>query len=393
MSAAQHFDVIVIGAGPAGLGFVRALQGSGLQVALVEKQPESALADPAEDGRDIALTHKSEHILRELGIWAQIPEAEIGMIRDARVLNGRSGFALHFDSALAGATYLGRILPNHLIRRAAYQAVAPMENVHLLAGQPVSALATDTREGRVTLADGTTLHAPLVVAADSRFSPMRRMMGIASDSLDFGRVVIVCEMTHERPHDDTAYECFHYDQTLAILPMPGLKSSVVVTLPAGRADQVMAMSEADFAADVTQRFGGKLGGMRLVSPRHPYPLVAVLARRFVGPRFALIGDSAVGMHPVTAHGFNLGLASADLLAGELRGQAQALSDIGAPGPLRRFEPRHRRAALPLYHGTNALVKLFTDSTPPARLLRGAALRLGQVLPPVRQRIMAQLTQG
>ncbi len=51
------FDVVVIGAGPAGLGFVRSLAGSGLKVAIIERLSEDVLADPPEDGRDIALTH------------------------------------------------------------------------------------------------------------------------------------------------------------------------------------------------------------------------------------------------------------------------------------------------------------------------------------------------
>ncbi len=392
MGRQQNFDVIIIGAGPAGLSFARSLKDSGLQIAIVEKLPEEVLADPAEDGRDIALTHKSEQIMRDLGMWEKIPADEIGFIRKARVLNGASAFALQFDNLRSGADYLGRILPNHLIRRAAYASVQPMENVSLLAGAAVTQVQTNTTEGVVTLESGTSLHAPLVVAADSRFSQTRRMMGLSASMLDFGRVVIVCEMHHERSHDDTAYECFQYDQTLAVLPMVGLTSSVVVTLPADRADAVMAMPDTAFSADVERRFGGKLGHMELCSPRHPYPLVAVLAQHFVTRRFALIGDAAVGMHPVTAHGFNLGLASADLLAGEVTDAARNLTDIGALAGLKRYEARHRRTAVPLFHGTNALVKLFTDSSIPGRAVRGAVLRLGELLPPVKKRILQQLTR-
>ncbi len=385
----DSFDIVVIGAGPAGLGFVRSLAGSGLKVAVVERLAEAVLADPPEDGRDIALTHASEKIMDRLGMWRHIPEGSYGVIRDAKVVNGRSDYALHFESAGSGKGYLGRIVPNHLIRRAAYAEVKALPDVTLICESPVEDVAT----GRVVLAGGRVLTAALVVAADSRFSDTRRKMGIGAEMEDFGRVVIVCEMAHTLPHGGVATECFHYDQTLAVLPMHGEVSSVVVTLKSDRAEAAMAMPDAAFAADIQARFAGKLGKMALVSRRVAYPLVGVFARRFVAPRFALVGDAAVGMHPVTAHGFNLGLTGGALLAGEITRAATEGRDIGDIRVLGRYERAHRQQARPLYLGTNALVKLFTDTRLPAKILRGAALRLGNRLPPVKSRIVRQLTQA
>ncbi len=385
----DRFDVVVIGAGPAGLGFVRSLKGSGLKVAVVERLSEDVLADPPEDGRDIALTHASEEIMERLGMWQHIPEGAYGVIKDAKVINGRSDYALHFESAGSGKGYLGRIVPNHLIRRAAYGEVKDLRDVTLMCGVAVEEVST----GRVVLEDGRELRASLVVAADSRFSETRRKMGIGAEMEDFGRVVIVCEMAHALPHNGVATECFHYDQTLAVLPMNGEVSSVVVTLESDKAEAVMAMPDGVFAADIQARFGGKLGKMELVSQRVAYPLVGVFAKRMVAPRFALVGDAAVGMHPVTAHGFNLGLTGGTLLADAVKQAAAEGRDIGDIGVLTRYERAHRKVARPLYLGTNALVKLYTDTRIPARILRCAALRLGNVLPPVKARIVRQLTQN
>lgn len=391
MTTSSKFDIVIIGAGPAGLSLARSLSDSALQIAIVEMHPEATLANPPEDGRDIALTHTSEKLMHDLGMWAHIPQNQIGTIRDAKVVNGKSPFALHFDSTGTEADYLGRIVPNHLIRKSAYTVVKAQTNVTFICDSEVTTVDTNSAEGRVGLKDGTQLRAPLVVAADSRFSSTRRKMGIPAASLDFGRVVIVCEMEHELPHDDTATECFHFDQTLAILPMYGLKSSVVVTLPSADAEAVMNMEPQAFADDISQRFGGSLGKMTLASKRHPYPLVGVLAQQFVAKRFALVGDAAVGMHPVTAHGFNLGLSGAKLLADQILEAEANMIDIGATAGLRRYETAHRRVVLPLYHGTNALVKLYTDTSVPARILRDAALRVGSFLPPVKKRILHQLT--
>src|SRR5690606_14633213 len=120
-----------------------------------------------------------------------------------------------------------------------------------------------------------------------------------------------------------------YERTLAMLPLPENQASAVITLPPAKIQALMAMDEAQFGQTVTGFFEQRLGQMQLCSTRHVYPLVGVYARRFVGPRYALVGDAAVGMHPVTAHGFNLGLHSAHRLAQQLQ-QAQASGgDIGA----------------------------------------------------------------
>lgn len=396
-SEAQHasdaqYDIVIIGAGPAGLSFARMLADTGLSMCLVERQPRAVLEDPPEDGRDIALTHTSEMLMKELGLWDHIPETEVGTIRDAKVVDGQSPFALHFASAETGAAYLGKIVPNHLIRRAAFAVVKDAGNITILTEKNTTHVETNGTEGRVTLDDGSTLSASLVIAADSRMSENRRRMGISAQMKDFGRIVIVCEMAHELSHDNIATECFHYDRTLAILPMAGRKSSVVVTLPADHIDEVMQMSPEDFAADIAERFEYRLGKMELVTERHTYPLMGVLANRFVGNRFALVGDAAVGMHPVTAHGYNLGLSGAAILAEELRGARMRGEDLGAMPALLSYERRHRRKVLPLYHGTNAIVRLYTDSSAPAKILRGAALRLGNLLTPVRRQIEKQLTE-
>jgi len=390
--ASQHHDIVIIGAGPAGLSFARTLADTGLDMVLVERQSRAILQDPPNDGRDIALTHTSEGLMKELGLWDHIPADEIGTIRDAKVVDGTDPYALHFAAAETGAGYLGRIVPNHLIRKAAYASVKDAKNVSILTETSVTGVETDSRAGHVTLDDGTVLTAPLVIAADSRMSENRRRMGIAAQMKDFGRVVIVTEMTHELSHDDIATECFHYDRTLAILPLAGRKSSVVVTLPATQAEAVLAMDPEDFARDIEDRFENRLGRMELCAGRHAYPLMGVLANRFVANRFALVGDAAVGMHPVTAHGWNLGLSGAATLAGEIRAARARGEDIGSIGGLAAYERQHRRKVLPLYHGTNALVRLFTDSSGPARMVRSAALRLGNVLTPVKRQIEKQLTE-
>lgn len=377
----MRHDVIIIGAGPAGLCLAKALCDLDLRVALVERQPRAAIAEPAFDGREIALTHASMRLLRQLGLWQLLPPDDISPLRAARVMDGDAPHDLHVDAELVGRTQLGALVPNHRIREAAWDAVAAHPRLDLLDGARVLSMHTGEEHAEVVLGDNTRLQAPLLVAADSRFSETRRALGIAADQHDFGKSMLVCRMRLERPHEGVAWEWFGHGQTLALLPLREPLASVVVTLPDAEAKRLLTSDPEAFAREMEERYGHRLGAMHLESSRHVYPLVGVYARRFVGRRFALAGDAAVGMHPVTAHGFNLGLASVERLAALARRALARDADLGGGDGLARYERLHRRGTRPLYLATRALVGLFTDDRAPAQRLRRAVLHASrQVLP-------------
>lgn len=334
--------------------------------------------------------------LRTLGLWQRLRPEEIGCIREARVIDGdRQDAALSFSPRGPGAERLGWIVPNHALRRASFAAAAERPGLRLIDRAHVLRVATEP--GHVQLDFETSpglpqqLQGRLLVAADSRFSWSRKQLGIAADMHDFGRTMIVCRMQHELPHHDVAYECFGYERTLAVLPAVGHVSSVVVTADAAAAERLMQLSEGEFAMLVERQFRSRLGRMQLLGERFPYPLVAAYARRFVGQRSALVGDAAVGMHPVTAHGYNLGLQSVASLVHALCAARAAGRDIGDAAVLAGYERAHRRDAAPVYHGTNAVAKLYASTGTPQRLARQLFLRGAQHLPPLKAAITARLT--
>ena len=192
----MHHDVIIIGAGPAGLCLAKALCDLDLKVALVERQARAAIAEPAFDGREIALTHASIRQLRDLGIWQHLPDDAASPLRAARVMEGDCLHDMRIDAALAGKSELGMLVPNQRIREAAWKAVGDMPGLDFFDGARVHAVRTTDDHACVTLGDGLRLEAPLLVAADSRFSETRRAMGIGADQYDFGKSMLVCRMHH-----------------------------------------------------------------------------------------------------------------------------------------------------------------------------------------------------
>jgi len=374
-------DVIVIGGGPAGLAFVRGLGATGLKVTLIERQPVAALAGAADDGREIALTHRSADILRDLGAWVHIPASSLSPLRAARVLDGASPFALPFDPPGGAPDRLGQLVSNWRLRRALFAALEGQPGLKLRGGTSVRALQTMRRGVEVALDDGSRLRGRLLIAADSRFSEARARLGIAADIRRLGRSMLVVPVEHERPHGGVALEWFGHGQTIALLPMAGAtQSSVVLTLPEDAVARLALAGTAALSRALTRRSAERLGAMRALSTPWVYPLATVWSRHFAAPRAALIGDAAVGMHPVTAHGFNLGLRGAARLAAAIAMVAGRGDDIGSASLLRGYETAHRLAAAPVFAATDLIVRLFTDDRPAARLARPALLRAAAMAP-------------
>jgi len=244
----MKYDIVIIGAGPAGLSLAKSLASTPLQILMVEQAPLGSLESPAEDGREIALTHLSLKLLKEMEVWPLIPTQSVSPIKMAKVLSGNSSYCLEIDSKDAEVDALGYLVPNYRIREALYKAVQPLEHVTLLTETKATEVSTSQQSASLTLSNGEHIETGLIVAADSRFSETRRKNGISASMKDFGRVAIVSRMAHERPHKAVAYECFHYGRTLAILPLNGNVSSAVVTASADDAARILAMDDEQFAA-------------------------------------------------------------------------------------------------------------------------------------------------
>ena len=392
-ASSLSYDITIAGAGPAGLACALSLAEQGWRVAVIDPTPETVLAAPSFDGREIALTHHSRDWLETNGVWKHIPAHIVSPLRTARIESGQeapdhpSG-ALLFQAPPGSADALGYLVANHLIRSALHHAVREQGRVTILAGRKVSRSSGNADRAMVLLEDGMLIESALLIAADGRFSRIRQARGIGAIVHDFGKEIMVCRMRHPQPHDGVALQWFDKGQTIALLPVaddeqPGHLSSLVLTLDPDEIARLRGLDKTAFDAEITRRTQGRLGPMSVESGRCTYPLKTVFAHRFQTTRLALIGDAAVGMHPITAHGFNLGLTGQSILNEEI---AQGDGDPGAPAVLRRFERRHRRATAPLFAATNGIATLYTHDALPSLTLRRAGLAVAQRLTPLKSAV-------
>ena len=393
MSSTKNYDVTIVGAGPAGLSFACSLINLNLKVLLVERSNLSSISSPKPDGRETALTHNSLKILQKLGVWDLLDQSKVSPLKEAKVFDGDSDSLLNFAANKSSIDALGYLVPNHLIRLALFQKASQSDNLSIINELSVDSVQTTLSGGTVTLSDGQIFDSKLIVAADSRFSEIRRKMGIESTMKDFSKVMIITRVSHEKDHNQVALECFNYGHTLALLPLNGNISSVVLTVSTDEAEHMLSMDPEKFCKFASDGFNGALGEMKQIGDRFSYPLVGVYAQKFRSKRFALIGDAAVGMHPVTAHGFNLGLRGQDILSKSITKALNTGKDIGSDEVLRDFENKQIHLSRLMYFGTNGVVSLFTNDDAMAKQIRKLVLKFADRFPPIKSLITKHLTES
>ncbi len=381
-------DVAIVGGGMVGLTAALALGGAGVRVVVVDRAPPGALTDEAYDGRASAIAAGSRRILAGVGVWDAIaPDA--APIADIRVSDGPSRLFLHYDHREVGDEPMGHIVENTAIRRALIPAAQAAEAVTLLS--PVGVAGVAARDGRIeaALEDGRTVAASLLIGADGKGSWVRRQAGIGAARWDYPQTGIVCTMAHERPHRGVAHERFLPAGPFAVLPMTdhpeiGHRSSIVWTERRALVPAMLALSDADFSAELARRFGPHYGAVRVVGGRWSYPLALLHAERYVGPRLALIGDAAHAIHPIAGQGLNLGLRDVAALAEAVVDAHRLGLDIGAPEILARYQRWRRFDNTVLMVATDGLNRLFSNDLPPVRLARDLGLAAVDRLPPLKR---------
>ena len=378
------FDIAVVGAGPTGVAFACGFVGTNIKVAIIDKLPREVIANPKIDGREIALTHHSVKILKKLKVWRYISNKSISVIKEARVLDGDSKYFLNFDHQEIQKDCLGYLIPNHIIRKNLYKRLKNFPNITFINKTECLSVNINSQYALITLSNGEKIKTSLVVAADSRFSKMRSKMGISAFTRDFNKNMIVCRMKHEKPHKNIAYEFFRYNQTQATLPYIKNQSGIVTTATKDLASILMRMDKKKFNKEMESRFNNFFGKMKLLGKRYSYPMVTTYTKKFISHRFAVIGDAAVGMHPVTAHGFNLGLKGLDILIDEIKTAVKNKSDIGLTDILKNYQYKLHRVAAPVYLATNSIINLYTSNILPAKLTRQFILRFVNTIKPVKQ---------
>lgn len=386
-------DVIIAGGGLNGPALALALAQAGLTVTVVDAAPARARAEDAFDGRAYALAIASQKLLAAVGVWPAVAGHAQKMMEvkasDGRPGEGAAPFFLHFDSRELDQSPVGYMLEDRFLYRAFLDAMQEAPGITLIAETQVVAQAPGPGGIAVTLSDGRVLSARLLVGADGRRSGVAERAGITREGWGYGQTALVAAIDHALPHNGIAHQFFMPTGPLAILPLPGNRSSIVWSETDENARTIAALPDADFLAVLRPRFGDFLGEISLAGPRFSYPLNLTLARAYAAPRVALIGDAAHGVHPIAGQGLNLGLRDVAALAETLVEAQRRGEDIGALDVLERYQGWRRFDSTSLALGMDSVNKLFSNDNPLLRAGRDLGMGLVQALGPLRRGFMRQ----
>lgn len=350
---ANTYDICIRGAGIVGRSLALLLARERLRVALVAPpgMATSAVSGHS-DIRAYALNAASRALLESLRCWPD--EASATPVQRMEV-RGDDGGVVHFDASAQATPALTWIVDVPSLETRLAEAVRYQPLIEVL-------------------------HAPapaaLTVICEGKASRTRAEFGVDFDVKPYAQHAIATRLSCEKPHGQTAWQWFSNGEILAFLPLGGPQGNSVAlvwSVQQDRAPALLDTSPEAFALMIENASHHTLGKLTLQGERASWPLQLARSDRWVGPGWALAGDAAHTVHPLSGQGLNLGLADVAELARVLK----AREYWRTPGDLkllRRYERARKADVLSTSLATDGLQQLFSLAGSPAQALRNWGMR-------------------
>lgn len=395
---ASTADIAICGASFAGQALALALAqslGPELKVTLLDREPQGAFAG-SDDPRAVAVSASSRRMLEALAIWPQIARQAQPVYRieitDSGLDAGIRPVLLAWDNdieEIEGPSTAAHIVPLTALSAALEQAVAQTPSITTERPVVVADASADLHMIALRLADGSERRARLSVAADGRASPLREAVGIKCVSWPYAQIGIATTVEHELDHGGVAVQHFLPSGPFAILPLPGHRCCVTWTESEAEGRRIMALPDEEFLTELDLRFGGKLGALKLARGRRAWPLSMHIARSYIAPRLALIGDAAHGVHPIAGQGLNLAFRDVAALTEVVSEAARAGLDFGDAHTLDLYQRWRRFDSLAAATAFDAINRLFSRESRLLRSAREVGLQIVDRLPALKRTLVGE----
>ena len=382
-------DIIIAGGGMIGLSLAIGLAQSGMNVLVIEKDSHNDQVKPEFDGRVSAISLGSLRVLEAIGAWRHMQD-EAQPILDIRVVEGFSNAFVHYHYQDAGDKPMGYMVQNRYTRLGLLKRASELKTLTILSPALITQMECDDYTAKVTLSDKSVWQAPLLVAADGRHSGLREQMGIKTVTKHYTQSAIVCTVEHSIDHEGLAMQRFTPTGPFAALPMKGGHTTAIVwSEDSATVPGLLAASEAEFNETIARMLGDYLGTIKTMGKKFAYPLTMILAKSYIAKRFALIGDSAHGIHPVAGQGVNVGFRDVAVMVELITQAMKSGQDIGSQHLLEHYQRWRRFDGFSTGAIMDGIVNLFSNDYQVLRLARQTGLNIVNHTPPLKRFFMKQ----
>ncbi|HEV7437888.1 MAG TPA: UbiH/UbiF family hydroxylase [Pseudorhizobium sp.] len=378
----HNFEIAVVGGGLAGSVAALALGRVGRKVVFVAPEAQGS------DERTTALMDHSIQFIERLGVWAEIlPKAAPLLIM--QIIDGTNRLlrapTAQFRSADVGLYAFGYNIPNRVLRDTLSDAIAAEPNVTRVT-DTVEAVSFSREQAVLCLANGETISAGFVIAADGRASKTRQSAGIGIRRWAYPQTAVVLNFQHSIPHGNVSTEIHTESGPFTQVPLPGHRSSLVWVVKPQEAERLLTLPLDRLSREVEGRMQSMLGKVMVEPGPQSWPLSSLMADRFGKGRLALVGETAHAFPPIGAQGLNLSLRDTIELVGVL----SANPDRPVPPDAgERFNRRRRPDIMSRTLGVDLLNRSLLSDFLPVQLSRSAGLHLLSAVPPLRNLVMRE----
>ena len=389
----HNCDIAIVGGGLNGPALALAAAQVGLRVIVLDATSHKPRKNAKFDGRAYALALASKRLLAAVGVWENVAQDAEPML-NIRVSDGHAGvgaspFFMDFDHAELEEGPMGYMVEDRHLRYALQAAMQTSPLIEYRLATRVTGQSTGPEGVTLSLANNQKITTRLLVGADGRQSGTAARAGITYTGWQYGQTALVCAVEHDRPHGGVAHQFFMPAGPMAVLPLSARRSTVVWSEKTDSAAVIKTLDDAAFLDVLRPRFGDFLGDIALTGGRFSYPLGMMIAKSYIAPNVALIGDAAHGVHPIAGQGLNAGLRDVAALIQVLSEAKQRGEDFASQPVLARYQLWRRFDATALAVATDVFNRLFSNDNPILRLGRDLGMGMLNAMPKVRRGILRE----
>ena len=313
-------------------------------------------------------------------LWQDIQAVRYCDYQHMHVWDADGTGSISFSANELNQSELGSIVENSVLTAALYRKIARQENLSLLTPYSINQIEIDDGIATLTTECGTTLETSLVIAADGANSKIRELCQFETREWDYNHQAIVTTVKTEKAHQQTALQRFIETGPLAFLPLSLEENdteqnycSIVWSAIPERAEQLIALNDKEFCAELGRSIEFRLGEIERCEQRFAFPLRQRHSVDYAKQNVVLIGDAAHSIHPLAGQGVNLGFMDAAVLASELQHGSDAGRALNDLIILKRYQRKRIGHNLGMMWLMEGFKHLFAEQALPIRWLRNVGM--------------------